>query len=101
MTQCLRLLFEPQERMEINKISVFEFYGGNYLSNFDAEFGGFISMNSLEKVGSRFEPVWQFLIRDHNPDLKEELFTYLNNNPLNGYHIHVYEHTIGNEKKVF
>lgn len=87
----LRIFFEPHDKMEINDISVFEYYGGNYLADFDAKFGGYISMNAFEKVGERFEPVWQFIMSDVGDRVVAKFLHYIRHNPMNGYYVHVYE----------
>lgn len=87
----LRIFFEPNEGIRIDDIKVFEFYGGNYLSDFDVRFGGYISMDVLEKVHGRFEPVWQFIMDDVTEDKKLDLLEYVSHDPMKGYHTHIYQ----------
>ena len=88
----LRICFEPHQKMEINDISVFEYYASNYLVDFEkAQFAGYISMNIVDKDENRFEPVWQFIMDDVTVDTKMALLSLVQTNPLNGYHVHVYQ----------
>lgn len=90
----LRLYFEPKENVNVNHNAMFKHYADNYLADFlDAglHYGGFISMNIMEKVGSKLEPVYQYIIQDYNADCDEDdIALYVQNNPMKGYYVHVY-----------
>jgi len=97
----LRLCFEPEGQMTIDSPKAFEQYAGQYLADFKAEFAGYIAMNEAEKKQSNLQPVWQFVIKDMDATKEQELLTYLDRNPINSYHTHVYEmHGPGHETKV-
>lgn len=97
----LRLCFEPEGRMTIDDPKAFEQYVSHYLADFNAEFAGYIAMNEAEKKQSNLQPVWQFLVKDLSSDQEQALLDYLDRNPINSYHTHVYKmHGPGHETKV-
>jgi len=100
----LRICFEPHEKMEINDAGVFRYYAENYLSDFDVEFGGCYAMDAGKKKLQRLEPVWQFLTtwQIYGDSDLVSLLGYFDENPLNGYYIHVFESVYnGNEVKIY
>ena len=46
----IRLFFEPKSGTNVNHNEMFKHYASSWLDGFDAEWGGAISMNRLEKV---------------------------------------------------
>lgn len=89
----LRLFFEPHKQMKINDGDIFKYYAENYLSDFNATFGNYIAMNVMDKVHGRLEPVWQFIMSDTTEKEERRLIKYITDNPMNGYHIHIYKKT--------
>ena len=87
----LRLFFEPDPNVNVNHSDMFQHYAENYLAGFDVEFGGFISMDLTEKIHGRFEPVWQYIIRNSTVATENYLKEYLRRNPMDGYAIHIYK----------
>lgn len=87
----VRAFFEPCIGMRIDDIGVFKLYGENYLADHDVHFGGYITMDLKDKKHSRLEPVWQFIMYDATPEKIDDLIEYFDRNPMNGYHIHLYQ----------
>ena len=86
----IRLFFEPRSGTNVNHNEMFKHYASSWLDGFDAEWGGAISMNRLEKVGNVMEPVYQFILRNPSQACKDYLEEYVDRNPLYGYHVHMY-----------
>ncbi len=87
----LRMMFEPHTDVIINDSELFKHYAQNYFEGFPVVWGGSVSMSQNDKNSERLEPVWQFLIREGGERYKENLLSYLDNNPMEGYWVHVYE----------
>ncbi len=93
----LRLFFEPKPGTKITTNNMFKHYAGNYLADLNIHYGGYISMNALEKVGEVLEPVYQYIARfTGHTDNSKEIQEYLARNPMEGYYVHAYTKT-GNE----
>jgi|LauGreDrversion2_6_1035139.scaffolds.fasta_scaffold18940_2 hypothetical protein len=86
----IRLVFEPHEDVKINNNKTFRHYAENYLSEFPAEYGGFIMLDINETYYQRNEPLYQFLMHQGDDSILTDLLKYLQNNPMHGYHTHVY-----------
>ena len=86
----IRLFFEPKSGTNVNHNEMFKHYAGSWLDGFDAEWGGAISMNELDKVGDVLEPVYQFILREPSPACKDYLEEYIERNTLHGYYVHMY-----------
>ena len=86
----IRLFFEPKSGTNVNHNEMFKHYASSWLDGFDAEWGGVISMNELDKVGDVLEPVYQFILRNPSPACKDYLEEYIDRNTLHGYHVHMY-----------
>jgi len=98
----VRLLFEPQPGTCVNHATMFEHYASNYLSDFNFSFGGHISMDLMDKVGDAMEPVWQFIDNDVSTVTMVKLDEYLKRNPMEGYHVHLYNQEPGkNAQHIF
>ena len=100
----IRICFEPHTEMEINDAGVFRYYAENYLSDFDVVFGGCYSMDAGKKKLQRLEPVWQFLTtwQIYSETDVAMLLHYFDDNPLNGYYIHVFEDACNeNQQKIY
>jgi len=90
-------MFEPHRDVVINDRNLFKHYAENYLEDFPVKWGGTVSMTQMEKKTNRLEPLWQFLIQDEANRCKDELINYLDENPMEGYWVHVYEEEGGGE----
>ena len=86
----IRLFFEPKSGTNVNHNEMFKHYASTWLDGFDAEWGGVISMNELDKVGGILEPVYQFILREPSSACKDYLEEYIDRNTLHGYHVHMY-----------
>ncbi len=98
----LRLCFENKAGINIDDEHVFRHYAENYLSGFEIEWGGSISVGHDDKHTGNMEPLWQYLIRDASPACRDYLCEYLTRNPMAGYFVHVYQNEKGaNPAKIF
>lgn len=98
----LRLCFENKAGVNIDDQTVFRHYAGNYLSGFDIEWGGTITVSHRDQKTGGMEPMWQYIIRDASPACRDYLREYLSRNPMCGYHVHVYESRVGHPSvKIF
>lgn len=95
----LRLMFEPHEDVNINDAKLFRHYAENYLEDFHPDWGGSAMMSETKKIEGRLEPVWQVLIRESKEVEKSALLAYLDENPMEGYWVHVFEETAGGVSK--
>ena len=97
----IRLCFENKSGVKIDEASVFRHYAENYLSGFDVEWGGSVSIPHTDTHTAQMEPLWQYLIRDASQACRDYLVEYLTRNPMAGYFVHLYEHTTGQpEQKI-
>jgi len=91
----LRLCFESKAGVNIDEAAVFRHYAENYLSGFDIEWGGSVSMPHHDTITRPMEPLWQYFIRNASTAARDYLIEYLNRNPMAGYFVHVYEQESG------
>lgn len=97
----LRLCFENKAGIKIDEASVFRHYAENYLSGFNVNWGGSISIPHGETETTPMEPLWQYIIPDASLACRDYLKEYLDRNPMAGYFVHVYECSSGlNDKKI-
>ncbi len=98
----LRLCFENKAGVKIDEASVFRHYAENYLSGFDVEWGGSVSIPHNDTHTAPMEPLWQYLIRGASEACRDYLKEYLDRNPMAGYFVHIYELKPGeNEAKIY
>ncbi|AWK87331.1 hypothetical protein [Azospirillum thermophilum] len=96
----LRVCFENKESVNVNDGEMMKHYARSYLADFDPEWGGFIMLPHAETRRKRMEPVWQVLIRNASPGTEQRLISYLDDNPMAAYFVHVYRRDHGNERKI-
>jgi len=87
----IRLCFENKSGVKIDEASVFRHYAENYLSGFQVEWAGSISIPHHDTRTSQMEPLWQYLIHDASQACRDYLMEYLDRNPMAGYYVHLYE----------
>ncbi|GLQ07614.1 hypothetical protein [Sneathiella chinensis] len=87
----LRLCFENKAGVRIDEASVFRHYAENYLSGFQIEWGGSISVPHGDTSTTPMEPLWQYFIRTASTACRDYLIEYLERNPMAGYFVHVYQ----------
>jgi len=98
----LRLCFENKAGVKIDEASVFRHYAENYLSGFNVEWGGSVSIPHTDTHTAPMEPLWQYLIRNASEACRDYLKEYLDRNPMAGYFVHIYELKPGaNEIKIY
>ncbi|WP_025898521.1 hypothetical protein [Sneathiella glossodoripedis] len=98
----LRLCFENKSGVKIDEASVFRHYAENYLSGFNVEWGGSISIPHKDTHTVQMEPAWQYFIRDASIACRDYLQEYLTRNPMAGYFVHIYECERGqNDRKIY
>jgi predicted protein tyrosine phosphatase len=97
----IRLCFENKSGIRIDEASVFRHYAENYLSGFDLEWAGTVSIPHYQTNTGHMEPLWQYMIRDASIACRDYLKEYLTRNPMAGYFVHLYEHNIGEPEKKF
>ena len=98
----LRLCFENKAGVKIDEASVFRHYAENYLSGFNVEWGGSVSIPHSDTRTVQMEPVWQYFIRGASEVCREYLKEYLERNPMAGYFVHIYECNRGqNDTKIY
>lgn len=93
----IRLYFEPKQGVCVNHSPMFKHYADNYLSDFVFKFAGHVNMNLMDKVESNLEPVYQYITEELSHTVND-VIRYIGDNPMEGYHIHVYYHDRGNNK---
>lgn len=96
----LRVCFENKESVNVNDATMMRHYTKSYLADFDPEWAGFIMLPHDETRRATMEPAWQVLIRNATPKTESALLSYLDDNPMAAYHVHVYRHDTGNERKI-
>lgn len=98
----LRLCFENKMGVSIDDEHVFQHYAENYLSGFQLEWAGSVSVSHRDKKTKGMQPLWQYVIRDASIACRDYLREYLDRNPMCGYFVHVYEKKRGtNEVKIY
>ncbi len=98
----LRLCFENKAGVSIDDEHVFQHYAENYLSGFQLEWAGSVSIGHRDRKTRSMQPLWQYMIRDASLACRDYLCEYLQRNPMCGYFVHVYEKERGvNESKIY
>ena len=85
----IRLMFEPHPGVNINNNQTFKHYGENYLSDFSAEYAGFVLLDSNDTKYDRGEPLYQFIIENVNDWTIQQIKNYIEHNPMHGYYTHI------------
>lgn len=102
----IRMVFEPQKNVNVNHDEMFKFYSENYLSDFDTEWGGYITISSSEMVHSdtiAVQPCYQRYVKSSKGDQTtlNKIMEYIGSNPMAGYTTHIYANPEGgNEVKI-
>ena len=87
----LRLCFENKAGVTIDDRDVFRHYAENYLSGFEIEWAGTISVSHVDKKTYNKEPLWQYKINNASPACRDYLCEYIARNPMCGYFVHIYQ----------
>ena len=87
----LRLCFENKAGVSIDDMAAFKHYAENYLSGFDVQWAGSVSVAHRDKKTANMEPLWQLRVHSASPACRDYLCEYLTRNPMCGYFVHVYE----------
>jgi hypothetical protein len=98
----IRLIFEPDPKVNVNHDKMFDYYSENYLSDFDTVWGGSIVMDNFEKKHFKQEPCYQRYIESSRGDQEtlNKIMEYVQKNPMAGYTTHIYANPEGgNEVK--
>jgi hypothetical protein len=96
----LRVCFENMASVNINDAAMMKHYTQSYLADFTPEWGGFIMLPHDETRRATMEPAWQVLIRDASPKTEQALLSYLDDNPMAAYYVHVYRNDHGAAQKI-
>lgn len=87
-------MFEPEPGVRCNVDKMFRCYAENYLSDFPQfKWGGYIVMDAKDYKHSNSaanEPVYQFLATGVDDMLLNQVFEYIQRNPMHGYYSHIY-----------
>lgn len=87
----LRLCFENKAGVNIDESEVFRHYAENYLSGFEIEWAGTVSVPHHQVLTGAMEPLWQYRIEDASVACRDYLCEYLERNPMAGYYVHIFE----------
>ena len=99
----IRLIFEPEQDVNVNHDKMFDYYSENYLSDFNTKWGGTIVMDNFVKKHYRQEPCYQRYIESSQGDQEtlNKIMEYVKKNPMAGYITHIYANPHGgNEIKM-
>ena len=98
----LRLCFENKAGVNIDDTDVFRHYAENYLSGFDVQWAGDVSIAHTQRKTANLQPLWQYRIDQASTACRDYLCEYLTRNPMAGYYVHVFETGDGrNDRKIF
>ena len=99
----IRLVFEPENNVNVNHDEMFQFYSHNYLSDFNTVWGSRILIDNFSKKHYRQEPCYQRYIPSDRgtQEILDKITEYVTSNPMAGCTIHIYANPDGgNEIKL-